>query len=99
MFIFLDFSLNTSRAIKKEGVKISKTEYTVFVYYKQDSKYKKSSKFEEVMVHNKKKMTYFIWTVDFLARTSPSEVIAFCPSPNFATSQIRFCRTSQSSGT
>jgi hypothetical protein len=34
MFIFLDFSLNTSRAIKKEGLKISKTKYAVFVYYK-----------------------------------------------------------------
>jgi hypothetical protein len=32
-FIFLDFSLNTSRPIKKEGVKISKTEYAVFVKY------------------------------------------------------------------
>jgi hypothetical protein len=49
MFIFLDFSLNTSRAMKKEGVKISKTKYAFFVYYKQESRYKKSSKFEEVM--------------------------------------------------
>jgi hypothetical protein len=29
--IFLGFSLNTSRAIKREGVKISKTEYAGFV--------------------------------------------------------------------
>jgi hypothetical protein len=56
MFIFLDFSLNTSRAIKKEGVKISKSEYAVFVYYKLESKYKKSSKFEEVMAQNQKKI-------------------------------------------
>jgi hypothetical protein len=40
MFISLDFSLNTSRAIKKGGVKILKTEYAVFVYYKLESKYK-----------------------------------------------------------
>jgi hypothetical protein len=38
-------------------VKISKTEYAVFVYYKLESKYKKSSKFEEVMVQNQKKMS------------------------------------------
>jgi hypothetical protein len=56
MFIFLDFSLNTSRAIKKEGVKISKTEYAVFVYYKLESKYKKSSKFEKVMIQNQQKI-------------------------------------------
>jgi hypothetical protein len=36
-------------------VKISKTEYAVDVYYKLESKYKKSSKFEEVIVQNKKK--------------------------------------------
>jgi hypothetical protein len=40
---------------QKKGVKISKTEYAVFVYYKLESKYKKSSKFEEVMVQNQKK--------------------------------------------
>jgi hypothetical protein len=33
MFIFLDFSLNFSKAIKKEGVKISKAEPAVFVQY------------------------------------------------------------------
>jgi hypothetical protein len=43
-------------------VKISKTEYAVFVYYKLESKYKKSNKFEEVMVQNQKKiMSDFIW--------------------------------------
>jgi hypothetical protein len=36
-------------------VKISKTEYAVFVYYKLESKCKKSNKFEKVMVQNKKK--------------------------------------------
>jgi hypothetical protein len=53
--------LKTSKAIKKGGVKISKTEYAVFVYYKQVSKYKKSSKFEEFMIQNQKKMSDFIW--------------------------------------
>jgi hypothetical protein len=42
-------------------VKISKTEYAVFVYFKLESKYKKSSKFEEVMVQNKKKMSDLKW--------------------------------------
>jgi hypothetical protein len=56
MFIFLDFSLNTTRVIKKGGGKISKTMY---VYYKLESKYKKSSKFEKVMVQNQKKMSDF----------------------------------------
>jgi hypothetical protein len=54
MFIFLDFSLNTSRAIKKGGLKILKTEYAVFVFYKLQSKYKKSSKFEGFMLQNLK---------------------------------------------
>jgi hypothetical protein len=60
MFIFLDFSLNTSRAIKKERVKISKPEYAVFMYYKK-IKIEKSSKFEEVMVQNQKKKPDFKW--------------------------------------
>jgi hypothetical protein len=55
MFIFLDFSLNTGRAIKKGRGEISKTEYAVFVYSKLESIYKKSSKFEEVRVQNLKK--------------------------------------------
>jgi hypothetical protein len=42
-------------------VKISKTEYAVFVYYKLESIYKKSSKFEEVMVQNQKKMSDLKW--------------------------------------
>jgi tagatose-1,6-bisphosphate aldolase len=41
MFIFLDFSLNTSRPIKKKGVKIFKTEYAVFVQYEVEQTYKK----------------------------------------------------------
>jgi hypothetical protein len=41
--------------MKKGGVKISKTENAVFVYYNLESEYKKSSKFEEVMVQNQKK--------------------------------------------
>jgi hypothetical protein len=53
--------MNTSRAIKKEGVKFSKTEYAVFVYYKLESKFKKSNKFEEVMVQNQKKMSDLKW--------------------------------------
>jgi hypothetical protein len=42
-------------------VKISKTEYAVLVYYKLESIYKKSSKFEDVMVQNKKKMSDLKW--------------------------------------
>jgi hypothetical protein len=68
MFIFLDFSLNTSRVIKKEGVNITKTEYVVFVYYKLESKYNKSSKFEEVMVQNQKKMSDFKWNTSTILR-------------------------------
>jgi hypothetical protein len=41
-------------------MKISKIEYAVFVYHKK-SKYNKSSKFEEVMVQNHKKMTDLKW--------------------------------------
>jgi hypothetical protein len=41
MFSLLDFSLNTSRAIKKERVKISKTKYAVFVQNKVEQPYKK----------------------------------------------------------
>jgi hypothetical protein len=42
-------------------VKIKKTEYAVFVFYKLESTYKKSSKFEEVMVQNQKKMSDLKW--------------------------------------
>jgi hypothetical protein len=42
-------------------VKISQTENAVFVYYKLESKYKKSSKFEELMVQNQKKMSDLKW--------------------------------------
>jgi hypothetical protein len=54
------------RAIKKKEVKILKTEYAVFVYYKLESKYKKSSKFEEVMVQNPKKMSDFKWNTSYI---------------------------------
>jgi hypothetical protein len=47
-------------------VKISKTEHAVFVYYKLESKYKKSSKFEEVMVQNKKKKSDLIWNASII---------------------------------
>jgi hypothetical protein len=50
--------LNTSRAIKKGGLKIA-----VFVNYELESKYKKSSKFEEVMVQ---KVSDFIWIESLL---------------------------------
>jgi hypothetical protein len=59
--------LNTSRALKKGGVQISKTEYADFVYDKFESKFKKPKKFEEVMVQNKKKnlisigLLYLLW--------------------------------------
>jgi hypothetical protein len=42
-------------------MEISKTEYAVFVIYKLESKYKKYSKFEEVMVQNQKKLSYLKW--------------------------------------
>jgi hypothetical protein len=48
-----------------EGVKISKTEYAVFVQYKVESKYKKSSKFEEIMVQNQKKMSDLKWNASY----------------------------------
>jgi hypothetical protein len=55
-------------------VKISKTEYAVFVYYKLESKYKKSSKFEEVMVQNQKKMSDLKWNASLRPRTGISLV-------------------------
>jgi hypothetical protein len=49
-------------------VKISKTEYAVFVQYEIESKYKKSSKFVEVMVQNQKKMSDLKWNASPLKR-------------------------------
>jgi hypothetical protein len=57
MFIFLDFSLNTSRAIKKEGVKISKTEYEVFVQYQVEQTYKKIR-----TIGQREKMSCHVWS-------------------------------------
>jgi hypothetical protein len=73
MFIFLDFSLNTSRAIKKGGGENFKSRYVVFVLYKLESKYKKSSKFEEVMVQNQKKKSDFKWNKKKLLKLLRSE--------------------------
>jgi hypothetical protein len=50
-------------------MKISKTEYAVFVYYKLESKYKKSSKFEEVMVQNQKKKSDLKWNASYATLT------------------------------
>jgi hypothetical protein len=81
MFVSLDFSLNTSEAIKKEGVKISKTEYAVFVYYKLESRYKKSSKFGS---KSKKKSdfkwntSHILWSiVTFLLFNFASKLLVF----------------------
>jgi hypothetical protein len=52
---FLRFFFEHFKTHKKEGAKILKTKYAVFVYYKLESKYKKSSKFEEVIVQSQKK--------------------------------------------
>jgi hypothetical protein len=52
---FFRFFFEHLKSHKKGGVEISKTEYAVFVYYKLESIYKTSSKFEEVMVQNQKK--------------------------------------------
>jgi hypothetical protein len=62
-------------------VKISKTEYAVFVYYKLESKYKKISKFEEVMVQNQKKMSDFKWNAS--GREKPEKIRKRPREPSF----------------
>jgi hypothetical protein len=47
-------------------MRISKTEYAVFVYYKLESKYKKYCKIE-VMVQNQKKMSDLKWNASFIS--------------------------------
>jgi hypothetical protein len=56
-------------------VKISKTEYAVFVYYKLESKYKKICKFEEVMVQNQKKMSDFKWNASGIIKWTENEIL------------------------
>jgi hypothetical protein len=53
-------------------VKISKTEYAVFVHCKLESKYKKSIKYEEVMVQNQKKMSDLKWNASSIYDSNES---------------------------
>jgi hypothetical protein len=55
MLIFLNFSLSTSRAIKKGGAKISKTEFVVFVHYQVEQTYLKIR-----IVGQREEMSYLI---------------------------------------
>jgi hypothetical protein len=83
-------------------VKISKTEYAVFVYYKLESIYKKSSKFEEVMVQNQKKNVWSQMEWVIIIARSPrsgrlgwnliSDSYAAMKQETIIKMKMRFCR-------